>query len=391
MWKDCTLKKFIFLADQISESLILREKMAPAVPPPNKPTPSTSDIEPWIAARAYLDVLGKIPVTFTTPVRSLMIDQREGGVMSPASQLLSTRLLRSPSVKAMFYYATLSFHGEKVSNSAYLSSLDLLRTFQPAEIAALLSTSFMYRRIVKIHNLAENQAWLEIALDATTRMEVGFHLGAAIPAIGPMVGLIVGGFDTIASGLMQVKDPDNYKEYRSYLDMKGCRYDIDYEMEHWGCSRFHIAGNALQLLGYGVPVAHAYLMGLTLGEQPVESELFQWRIAETWIDALISTGAEPDILHQGKYFPAEKNAHKMLYEVGQINENGSKHKWLMRKKDDINPQDTPQLYQECLMEMQQPQEIEQFYEEHLPDELRKSLSKQQLEELSKFDDGESDL
>ena len=76
-----------------------------------------------------------------------------------------------------------------------------------------------------------------------------------------------------------------------------------------------------------------------------------------------------------------------MYEVSGVNEKGSKHSWLTKTKDEINPHSTPQLYQEFLLDLQGSKALEEFYQENLPMEVLDLLSEDDFKELAGTEEG----
>jgi len=341
----------------------------------------------WEAAKTLVAELGKIPVTFTTPVRTLMYDHKNDQILSPAGHFLTTRLLRSPTLKAMFYYASLTFFGDRIANSAYLSSSDLVRLYKPKDCAGVLATIYLVRRLLSkgVQNLPD---WEDTLQNITKRSEAGGHIGLAIPSLGQATGIITGSFRNLAIALFGINNPDKYNEYRSYLNSANLPYHLDYELQNWECTHLDIVGNLLQQFGFGISQAHAYILGL--GRRPPKSpnedlEGYQYALTSEWIECLILSGKEPDRKHLGQYYPTEKDKYRLLYEINSLNETNSKHNWLSKSKGDINPHATPQLYQEFLMELEQSAALESFYQENLPADVLDDLSPDDIKELSKFE------
>lgn len=346
-------------------------------------------VEQWNKARTYLNSIGRISPSFTTPIRALMLDEKNKGAISPATQFLIVRLLKSPTAKAMFYYSALTFHGEKLSNSAYLSSADLIRSFEPGEIAVIIGMLFFYRRAQKLGSLQGDDDWTTITKLATEKFEVGGHMGHAIPRIGSTKGMLVGGLRYITWAFLKMNDGFGFTSYLKHLQASQLPYDLEYEVDAWGCTHAHLLGNAMQLLGFGVPLSHAAQMGLGMDPPKNDAhhrEAFEFALANEWVETLFETGAEPQRNHLGQYYPKEKDNHKMLYEITRLKEQGSKYNWLSRTQNDINPKDTPQLFQEFLMELQQSEAIQDFYKAHLPPEILDTLSEEELKELSAVED-----
>ena len=344
--------------------------------------------EAWLEAKEIVTGLGsRFPVSFTTPIRTLMHDQTKGSTLSPAAQFLTTRLLRSPTFKAMFYYLSLSLFGDKLANSAYLSSSDLVRLYQPQDCASIIGVIYLTRRLQK--KRADTLSRWQPALERiTVHTEVGGHLGLAIPTIGISRGILTGAMRDLGILSLGRHNREAYASYCEHLNATNKLYDFEYELEHWGCRHIDVAGNVLQQMGFGIKHALSLITGL--GNKPPgrpdhDPNAFEFHLSELWINSLVQTQKEPDFTHLGVYYPTEKDKYRLLYEINQLHESGSKHRWLLRSKEDINPQCTPQLYQEFLQELEQSSAIQNFYEENLPADVLKDLSEQDLKALSESD------
>jgi hypothetical protein len=97
-----------------------------------------------------------------------------------------------------------------------------------------------------------------------------------------------------------------------------------------------------------------------------------------WIQCLYQTGAEPKHDHKGCYYPLERDAHKLMYEVSTIRQNGSKYCWLLRTQKDIDPESTPQLFQEV---MQSIKEKNDQIAGNITEELLQNLSQEEIDTL----------
>lgn len=341
--------------------------------------------ESWLKARELLSWIGRVPPSFTTPIRTLMIDASREGKLSPASQFLVTRLLRSPSLKAMIYYSALSLHGEKISNTPYLSSVEIMRLFAPAELAAFFSFIFLHRKLKKVELEHDPEQFQVMSNQLLARIEAGFELGRALPIIGPARAVLAGSWRELMLGFFRVNDRNGFCEYSDYLERSGKAFCTEYEEERWGCTHVDLGGNALQLMGMGVGETHGFIQGFAGGRlksDETQKEAYQYQIAAEWIDALLETGLAPERVHDGDYYPRQQDSYKLLYRVNELRENGPRYCWINCSKEDINPQLTPQLFQEYLLELQEASQVEEFFQTNLPADVLESLSEEDLRELS---------
>ncbi|NLF25341.1 MAG: hypothetical protein GX589_06750 [Deltaproteobacteria bacterium] len=344
---------------------------------------NSDDTQAWQKSRVYVDHVGKVLTSFQTTIRTLLIDERSNPpVVSPASHFLVTRFLRGRTMKALFYYATLTFHGEEVANTPHLSSSQLIRFFSPGELAAMIAAIYAYRRI---KGQAPPEQWNEISEQMILEADIGMHTGMAIPAIGGMVGMLAGLMPRLSRGLFLVEDPDLFSEYWRRINLEDLCAAEELELELWGCTSRHIGCSLLQGLGLSVPMAHGLYVGLSSRPPSDDKEErlgYAFAIAREWIKGLHENGAPPERVHMGKYYPLQTALHKLLYRVNRLREHGNGYRWLERSKDDISVEKTPQLFQEALMEGQNPGALKEFYKQHLPQEVLQTLSEEELSNIS---------
>lgn len=341
------------------------------------------DSEAWIAARRYVDLMGKVPTSFQTTIRTLLVDQRATPpVISPASHFLVTRFLRGHTMKALFYYATLTYHGDEIANTPYLSSGQLVRLFTPGELAAMIAVIYAFRRI---RQKASPQPWREICDHMTPEVDVGMHMGMAIPAIGGMVGVLTGAMPNLALGLFLLHDQGIFARYLEEVSPHERDAAEELEKELWGCTARHVACAMMQNFGLSVPVAHGLFLGLSPSPPRDDKEEpwgYAFAIAREWITSLREHGSPPERVHKGRYYPLQTAMHRLLYRVNRMRERGCEYRWLERTKDDISVEKTPQLFQEALFEAQNTGVLKDFYKKHLPGEILESLSEDDLSQIA---------
>ncbi len=333
--------------------------------------------ESWQIARKYASLLGSIPSTFTTTIRTLKTDDdKHGGVIGRGSIYLAERLLRGPSMMAPFYHCTLTFHSDKISNSAYLSTKDLIMLYAPADLATVIGLIYLCRRSRK---LSPPDEWQHITGPMHELMEVGGFLGYAIPAIGASNGLAVGSMRHLAMTAFLKHDLKGFKEYRRFLKAKNQYFNPEFEMNRWGCTSIQIGSILLQSLGFGISVANSFTAGITpsmLSTDELDDDAYRFSIATLWIDSLLKDGNEPKIVHRGDYYPLQSALHKLMYQTSEVRDKKSKYMWLEKGKDSISQKTTPQLYQEALKEADIAEE-----EADIAEEAADAIPSEELEEL----------
>lgn len=309
-------------------------------PPSNQPAPSAT--ESWELARNYSGLLGSVPSPFATTIRMLLLDEkRSAGIMSPVSRFLIVRLLKGPSIKAAVYFSALTFHEERITTLPYVPAEALVALYRPLDLAVVTGMVYLYRRVRKI---CDKDEFVHINNALERSIEVGGHLGIAIPTIGFAHGLVSGGIQQLALGTFLHHDKKGYVEYRRHLKSKGFTYDESFELARWGCTSAQVGAVLLQALGFGVGLANAFGGQKASEDAPDEKEAYIFKIAGLWCETLIKTGAPPNIVHKGEFYPAQESLKKLLDKVTVVRNQGSRHSWLSKGKKDVSRTATPQLY-----------------------------------------------
>lgn len=350
------------------------------------------DPQSWSNAMNHVAAMGFIPTSFSTAIRLLMVDEKQGLVTtSPVSNFLMGRVLQSPTIKASFYYATLTYYGTEVNNTPYLSSAQLLRFFPPGEIAGILLNIFYFRRIKNFCKISTNDpVFKNFLLD----IELGRLVGEAIPKIGTLKGLLIGSLKFYSMAIFKFLDTEKFNTYMIHLKSTNQHYDNEMELQFWGCTHQQIGSQILQSLSFGLPLVHCYNLAFCKNDDrtyDTDPDSFSLAIAERWVNTLRETGKIPDFTHDGRLYPSQNKLHKLLYQVDELRSSGSKYKWIERGAEDIRPDTTPQLYQETLLESQDPSRIQDFYKSNMPNDILNDLSDSQLKELTSVGPNDKDL
>lgn len=349
--------------------------------------------ESWLKAKKYSAVFGEVPSSFSSAIRTLIADQTKlGGTLSSGAAFLVSRLLIGPSMKAPFYYATLTYHSEQLSNAAHVNTKKLASMFPPYDIAVIVGLLYLFRRAKKFCESQENQ-WAFLVPPLLRDIDLGGMVGEAIPKIGRGSGMIVGALPGIALGAMIAADKNGAKEYIRFLKAEKKSFDPDWEMEKWGCTTIQVGSLLMQGVGFGIEFANSMSLGFTPGTTLDEGrapEVYRAYITQVWIKALAETGDVPDITHSGNYYPLKVALGKLLYEANNIKEKGSKFSWITKNKDDISPEATPQLFEESVREAKAAEQAaaakidlsKPISISDLPKEVLDLFAKEELEQMS---------
>lgn len=353
---------------------------------PILPVAMTLDPITWECAQEHVNSLPRIPPVFTLAVRALMADHYKGGqTLSPASAFLVNRLMRSPTMKAILYYSALTFHVDEIDNCPYLSSADLIRLYQPGDLAAIIGVSCLYRTLVR--QLTPNssaQGLAALCNRAAKYNDIGGYIGYAIPAIGAGRAILAAASVPLAHALLYKLNEEKAELYAQTLYMDNSPVDTDIEVKNFGCTSYELASCLLMKVGFGLPWMNGLMTSLTSPAlaSSAQGEATHFSYALYWLDVLWRTGTGPTEKVAAVYYPGQKELYRLLFKTAQTLEMGSKYTWADKGKNDISPQLTPQLYQEYLVEAADPTELKDFCDKHISSELLEGISEEDYQSLS---------
>ena len=296
---------------------------------------SDSEQESWQNARGYAGLMGAIPSSFTTTIRYLVTDHQKQAPLSGPSRHNALRLLKSGSVQAPFYYATLSFFADRYTSPKDLTPEKILEIYRPIDIAAFLGLIYLYR---KAKRMVPEDQWSYIAQACGGQTDAGVHVGFAMQPIGLAVGALCGGLPGVALAMFMKHDAKGFKEYRRHLKATGVFYDHEVERSRWGCTSAQIASAWVQLIGLGINESEAFVRGLecvTPNGEGLNDDQYRWFITRRWLEAIMTTGDIPNITHKGKYYPMKEALERLRENTRGLLENGAKSPWLEKGKEDL--------------------------------------------------------
>lgn len=346
--------------------------------------------ENWTGAQPFVNALGAFPSSFTSTIRTLIIDgNKSPNTLSPGGRFLMTRFVKIPGMRAPIYFAALTFHKSDLGTD-YISPAGLVKPFGAHEIAAVIGLLYVYRRARK---LCDPEEWAILVKHLNETVDIGGHIGLAIPNIGPSLGMLVAGLPILAQATFSIKDKKGYKEYRRLLKNKDLLYDPKEELSRWKTSSVHIAANIMQTLGIGIQIAEAFVSAVGAGSSvnfDTNPDAYRLHIANVWLESLRTTGAAPEMVHKGQFYPLKQDLENLVDIVGTIRESGSKFSWLEKTKDSISPSLSPQLFKAGETVQPEP-EVDPTHSastvkiptyEELPTEVRELFSKEEMEQMS---------
>lgn len=289
----------------------------------------------WEDARKYAALIGRPHTLFTNAIRYLRgLSQHGTTILTEAEPYQLAVLLKSSSLRSILYYAASALRKDELSKVKQLDGFGLLRVFPPEELAAVLATTYLFRKMKKY---CDPRIWETLSQEIQIQMEAGFHIGTAMPAIGTSRGLLVGVVRYSALSLFAKRDPRNFKAFRRELNEKEKLFNLEGEISRWHCDHLQISSILLQSFGMGVPCAQG-LCAATMPESgtPEGTEMLAWYAARVWIQSLIEDEKAPACFGPESpfYVDGEKLA-DLQQRVDSIYEMGSSFDWIEKTKEDL--------------------------------------------------------
>lgn len=290
----------------------------------------------WDEAIKIASLIGEIPSLFSTCIRGLMADSREGEALSRGARHSLKVLMLGSSLKSSLLFAGKTFKPDLTKDDSFASPEAAAKIFKLGEIANIIALLFLYRRVQKTFGETHEDRWLEISKTLGIEAEIGGHLGFAIPKIGFSWGLMIGSMRHFGTFLLVASQPKAFQKYRVDMKMAKKEYDLAYELDVWGCTHLQVASIVLQTLGMGVNLAQALPIGTEAKlDNTLPTDIYRVRITTEWIKTLRKTGMQPEMTHRGDFYPLKKDLDGLLTLITEINSKGSRYNWLNKGKDDM--------------------------------------------------------
>lgn len=291
----------------------------------------------WEHARAYANLLGAMPSSFITTIRQLKADGDKGGPLSRTTIFQTGRLCASPSLSGTLIAGSKSIFPElNVTDSASLVEL-----VPASALAAMIGIAFYYKKAKK---LALPEEWAHYTRTVHNRNLLGSSIGKYIEPIGVTRGLLMGTMDTIAVTCFHLHDKKGFTDYRRSLKNKNKAEDLSFELDRWGCNRYHVAAILIQSVGFGVDFSNAFATGLTSSDENEEKYLtgdsLRLRFGKIWLESLEKTGKQPDRAIRVDFFPEKSGIDALESLAKKINATPLTTSWLDAVKEEIDiPED----------------------------------------------------
>lgn len=295
------------------------------------------DAQAWSDAVKFVKSIGNISPAFSSCIRTIRVHQEQDGKSPPqkldkASEFLVERFLKSATVKAPFYFLAKTFRPKQLEQLPSNSTKDLVSLFSPRDITSILALIYLYKRA---RAAAPAEDWEKLSKLIHEQTDIGGYFGEAFPSIGFADGLLIGGIRHISTAMFLIKDKKGFGEHRRELKIKGLNFNIESEMNRWGCTHLHLLSMLLLSMGFGKAFTFSLHSAMSnLPDTKLSSDSLRLRLAARWIDSLHS-GKEPaKITGEEDYLCSEDALNAMHDKTDDIRSKGSAFAWLSRGKKD---------------------------------------------------------
>lgn len=288
----------------------------------------------WENARKIASYAVRIPSFLSDCVRVLRSSFfRDEDFYNSAGTTFIDRMMTSTTLATSLSMAAHAFFPEKVDVRDRLSARELQKIFSGEDLAALLALLVMYRRVSRGAEASSRRGLSRfLHLNAT----IGAYVGRAIPEIGLAQGILAGSMRHIGLAVFMRMDPKDWVKYRKSAKQRGILYDYNLEEEYWGCNHVQVASVLMQISGLGASRSVSFAEALVHDLAPRNSngELsLPFRVADVWINSLVSLGRAPEITHQVDYYPVQESLSELLVSAKKLLRTEEPLEWLEKSAD----------------------------------------------------------
>ncbi len=304
---------------------------------------TTNSTDPQQIAKRYIEQIPAPSSLFTTCIRAIKNAEMalHGGDLMVLKDLTisSTAFILSvsPTLKAVFYRAAENIHPKELKELNPLSTKALIGLFQPNEVTAILTITYLYRHLKKVSN---SEDYAKLIKKLLTHAEIGAIVGRTIRNIGTGNGMLLGGLRYFSLALIMLADAKKFQDYYRKAERNDKLFDLVAERQIFGCTHLDIAGHLARIFGFGLittsgfMLAHAKEAPSNFSEQ-MEEELLCWRVAFSLTEAFHEKGSAPEVDESSElYLPPEESA-SLKKQCWEVIRDGCSYTWLTAAKNDL--------------------------------------------------------
>lgn len=306
-----------------------------------KEASKTVEDEAWRLAEKFFKHLGPPHGLFSRAIRSMRRDNAVEIAVNARAEYYKknldfVHLWRSPQIRAIVYFAAQRIFPEKFKAMEGVTAPKLLTLFSPPELAAVITSAYLYRHCKRILG---KDLWKLLAPEAEMQIEAGASVGVNIPAIGIDVGLMAMTARFFGFSLFATLDEKGFKVLRRELNRKELLYSTTSEKKEWGCTHAHLGALILQTYGFGIGASTAMLSLLQKDAEinDLGQQAQRWRAAILWTEAvLIGEEVPKQVVEIARFAPSEDGLKVLNAQVEEINRSGASFDWLHKSPDKLD-------------------------------------------------------
>lgn len=301
--------------------------------------PSASD-NYWLAAHQYLRSFGKMPHFVSQCVRIVMTRHGQGDAESAGSDHFSDLELRtitaaigkSPSYRALLYYAAKEFYPDKLSDKTELKMRELIQFFEPVELIIIVTLYYLNRYMLF---RCDPKRWDAINLNMRIDMAIGRMLESYLKKQATGQGMLIGSIRQIALSSFARHKLKEFKSYERANRSAHRLYSLKDEVDLFGCTHIHVMALLLQEIGFGINAANGVLHHFQEAAKLMPEEE-SWYNFIFWIESLHKSGTPYEGEHLENDFKFSTETLPVVRDsLNEILENEEVYRWINCQKEDI--------------------------------------------------------
>ncbi len=293
-------------------------------------------------SKRYASIIGIMPSSFSIAVKELMADEQNGlETLSEKSEFQVGRVLRGATALSVLYWASRTYCDERMPKGWIYSSLQLARLYRPSTLAAILSYTYLFKRMKRVVTPEE---WQFINDPMQKNLELVGLLGWHMPEVGATAALLGGGMIHVAFSCFSAHDRKGFADYRRMLKMKKQFINPSLEVSHWGCTSVQVATQILLQSGFGVELTHRFIEGFREPEPLPGGERAKgpFVLVRRWLEEICGASTSESGTSNGKIADAP-DAAALMEKMKTINKQGSLYNWIDKSGQHISSELSPDL------------------------------------------------
>ena len=294
----------------------------------------------WEAALKLSDGFSPYSNLFSSAIRALSRASAEEVKSSAIHDL--ERVYRSPSTRAMIYYAIRTLDEEGLNKQSRLTTDRLTNFLALEDLQIVLALLYLTKRTKTVVTHEDVHRLLDTAQEYA---DLALTIGKSVEGLGIGTCLLAGVLRYLSFSMFMLRDRKKFKPYWIELRRTKAPYIFKKEQENWGCTHVQVGALILERMGFSRVVGEAYLRGCEAeSSNSLDAESMKYFAAKRWLDSLMLKGVAPEITFGDQFLLNENDAEILEQRIDHILRQGSFYSWFQKSKKDISPDKTPQVY-----------------------------------------------